>query len=180
MNLDGEIISTFGHYDPFLNEDNVYSLLSYFYLDGERSIIYTVLESSYKIYTYDLKNQTYLNEFGIEFPSFSLPKQEISSQLSIPEINRRSIGNTVTNSIHAAESYFIQHVQVLTKEWFNNVNYEDKDNFLVLYDLESKSFLGEIHTDHTLGAVHNNQLYMIESFDPDNYTIGIYELAEKK
>ncbi|MDR9419070.1 6-bladed beta-propeller [Gracilimonas sp.] len=179
MNYDGSIIKTFGKYDPFVNEDLQYSMNNKFSI-SEDGIVYTILRSSYKIRLFDLQGQNYLGSFGIEFPSFSLPQKEILGQLSIPEINKRSIGTTTTNSIHSTENYFIQHVQVLTKEWFENVNYEDKDNLLVLYDMETKEFMREIHTPHTLGAVYENQLYMIEDFNPDNYTIGIYELVEKE
>ncbi len=180
MNLNGEIVATFGSYDAFVNEDNQYSLISKFDIDSNGKIIYTVLKSSYKINSYHLRDQVFKGEFGIQFPSFSMPGKKIPAQLSIPEINKRSTGITTTSSIHATEKYFIQNIQVLTKEWFETVNYADKGNFLVLYDMKTKAFLGEIHIPHTLGAVHDDQLYMIEDFNPDNYTIGIYELVEKK
>ncbi|MDR9419071.1 hypothetical protein [Gracilimonas sp.] len=46
--------------------------------------------------------------------------------------------------------------------------------------METKEFLGEIHTPYTLGTVHKNQLYMIEDFNPDNFILGIYELVENE
>lgn len=179
MDLDGKFSDVFGNIDPFLNDDNQYVLDNVFDITSN-GIIHTNLTSSFRIQSYDINKGNYIGIFGVRFPSFSLPRQEVSLELSIPEINERMTGSSVTNSIHSTEEYFIQHVQVLTKEWFENVNYEDKDNFLVIYDMQTKEFLGEIHTDHTLGAVHKNKLYMIEDFNPDNYTIGIYELVESE
>lgn len=179
LDLNGNFIKTFGKYDPFLAIDNQYMLNNNFDITNA-GIIYTNLSSSYNIRYYDLNEYNYLGTFGVQFPSFSLPKKDVKLNLPISEINKRMTGTSVTYSIHSTEEHFIQHVQVLTKEWFENVNNEDKDNLLVLYDMETKEFLREIHTPYTLGAVYENQLYMIEDYNPDNYTIGVYELVEKE
>ena len=179
LDLNGNFIKTFGKYDPFLGIDNQYMLDNNFDITNT-GIIYTNLSSSYNIRYYDLNDYSYLGSFGVQFPSFSLPKKEVKLNLPISEINKRMTGTSTTYSIHSTENYFVQHVQVLTEEWFENVNNEDKDNLLVLYDMETKELLGEIHTSYTLGTVHKNQLYMIEDFNPDNYTIGIYELVTKE
>ncbi|MEX0722587.1 MAG: hypothetical protein WD053_01850 [Gracilimonas sp.] len=178
MDLDGNFVDSFGSFDPFLNEDKQYLMENMFEI-SESGIIYTNLSSSYRINSYQINNNSYIESFGTEYPSFSLPQKDVKFNLSIPEINNRMTGVSLTNSIHSTSDYFIKHVQILTEEWFKNVNSEDKYNFLVIYDLETKEFLGEINIHGTLGAVHENQLYIIEDFNPDNYTVGIYELVEK-
>lgn len=179
MDLDGNFVDTFGSFDPFLNDDKQYMMENMFEI-SDNGIIYTNLSSSYRINSYRLNDNNHIESFGTKYPSFSLPQEDVKLNLPIPEINRRMTGVTVTNSIHSTSNYFIQHVQFLTEKWFKNVNFEDKYNLLVLYDIGTKEFIGEIHINGTLGEVHENQLYMIEDFNPDNYTIGVYELVDRE
>ncbi|MDR9419072.1 hypothetical protein [Gracilimonas sp.] len=131
LDLNGNFTKTFGKYDPFLSTDNQYMLDSNFDITNA-GIIYTNLSSSYGIRYYDLNDYSYLGSFGVQFPSFSLPKKEVKLNLPISEITKRMTGASTTYSIHSTENYFVQHVQVLTEEWFENVNNENKENLLVL------------------------------------------------
>lgn len=178
FNYNGQLDTLYGQFDPFINEDKNYKFSNRL-LITEEEVIYSNLQTSPFIFEYNLtKNELY--QFGIRSPSFRLPNKEIAPGLPIPEISKRAVGTSYVIGLYEVGSSLIQHYQSMTEEWFETVDYSEKKNFLVVYDREDREYKGELSTPHTLASVSENKLYFIEDFNPDNYTLGIYELVENE
>lgn len=180
INLDGKVDSVFGSFDSFAEEDRHYTHFTNIAIDEEKDVVYTNLSTSPYIQAFDLSDFKKTEYFGIVSKSHSLPTKEIHPTLPVSEIKRRSVNQTSNVGLYVTDHFIIQHMQILTKEWIDLNDYSAKENILVLYDKETYEFSKEIPVEHTLGAVKNNQLYFIEDFNPDNYTIGVYEITNEK
>lgn len=175
---EGTVDTVFGMHDNFTIDDNTYSAENNI-LITHNSIYTNSVGSPYlQIYNSNTFQQT--DYFGEKSASFSIPEKEVHGRLPISEVIKRSTGSSVTTGLYSTEHFIILHMQILTEEFFETTDFSSKKNILVLYDIKTKKFIKEIPVPHTLGAVNNNKLYFIEDFNPDNYTIGIYELIPKK
>jgi len=180
FNTDGKLDSLFGKHDPFTTDNNNFSIKSVISIDKERGVLYTNLKKSPFVQIYDMQTFERISYLGIETNNFRIPEKEIYMGLSIPEINKRSENVSSIVGIFTTECCVIQHMQVLTKEWFETVDFSKKENILILYNKETLEFIKEMPVDYILGTVSNNKLYFIEDLDPDNYTVGVYELVKSK
>lgn len=178
INTDGSVDTLFGKFDPFAREDNSYSFANVMAVDDQSGLVYTNLQFSPHIQVYNLESTEKVDYINADLQNFNLPEQEITPHLSIPEINKRSVNTTLVANVFLTEKYIVQHIQVLTDEWYKAADYSEKDNILAIYDRQNHHLVDELNTDYTLGAVQDNKLYFIEDFNPDNYTIGIYKLSE--
>ncbi|MDR9416640.1 MAG: 6-bladed beta-propeller [Gracilimonas sp.] len=175
----GRIDTLFGSFDSFIKQNNSYSFFNKMMIDTVQGTVYTNLVSSPFFQKFDLDTYERTQYLGEKFEKFRLPDREINANVSIQEINKRLENTTHVVSIYLINDYLVQHYQNLTKEWFQTTDYSMKENFLIVYERENYDLISEIDTDYTLGAVHDNKLYFIEDFNPDNYTIGIYELVNE-
>lgn len=178
VKYDGTIDIVFGYQDPFSEEDNNYSTYNNILIEGET--IFTSLSTSPYVQAYDINTYQKVGYFGEPSTSFAIPEKEIHARLPIPEINKRATNSSAMTGFYSTEHHIVLHMQILTAEFFETIDFSKKENILVVYDKETKEFIKEIPVPHTLGAVHNNNLYFIEDFNPDNYTIGIYELTNEE
>lgn len=178
VTTDGIVDTLFGTFDPFAKEDNSYVFFNELTIDHHSGLVYTNLRMSPNIQVFDPETKNRVDYISADLKSFVLPDQEITPHLSIPEINKRSVNTTLVANVFLTEKYIVQHIQVLTDEWYKTADYSEKDNILAIYDRQNHHLVDELNTDYTLGAVQDNKLYFIEDFNPDNYTIGIYKLSE--
>ena len=51
-----------------------------------------------------------------------------------------------------------------------------KEHVLVVYSKQGE-LLAETKLDHVLADIIDDELHIIENYDPDNYTIGVYEFS---
>lgn len=180
VDYSGVVDTVFGMHDPFAQEDNHYSFQNRIAWGKNENQIFTNLTSSPYIQMYDGNNYQQIDYFGESTKSFSLPGKEIHPSLPILEVIERSTNTSANLGLYLTEEFVIQHMQILTEEWFEMTDFSLKENILVIYDKKTREFVQELSVEHTLGAVQNNQLYFIEDFNPDNYTIGVYELKSEK
>lgn len=173
----GSLDTLFGEYDKFIEIDNHYSQTHNYVIDESRDRLYINLNTSPYIQEYDLKSLNRIDYFGNITPSFSIPEKEISPYLSVNEISKRAVGRSAGRGIYVTDEYIILHYQVLTEEWFETTDFSKKRNVLIVYNKENKQLLGELKVKHTLAASAQNYLYFIEDFNPDNYTLGVYEIV---
>ncbi|MDZ7807114.1 MAG: 6-bladed beta-propeller [Gracilimonas sp.] len=178
LTYDGRIDTVFGMHDEFTLKDNSYSAENTVLVDS--NYIYTSSVGSPYIQMYSRETLQRVDYFGEYTKSFSIPEKEVHANLPISEINKRSSGSSVMAGIYGTEQFIVLHMQILTSEFFETIDFSKKENILILYDRETKEFIKEIPVSHTLAAAHNDKLYLIEDFNPDNYTIGIYELSMKE
>lgn len=178
VDYDGKIDTVFGMHDTFTKEDNTYSAENNIFSISNNIFTNSIGSPYIQVYNSDTFQQA--GYFGENSASFSIPEKEIHSNLPISEINKRSAGSSVMTGLYSTDHFIVLQMQILTEEFFESTDFSKKKNILIIYDRETKEFIKEIPVPHTLASVHKNELYLIEDFNPDNYTIGIYELTYKK
>lgn len=178
VGYDGTVDTVFGKHDIFTTEDNSYSAENTLFNSSDT--VYASSVGSPYIQVYDSRTFQQTNYFGEKSASFSIPEKEVHAGLPISEINKRYSGSSVLLGVYGTNRFIVSHMQILTEEFFEATDFSKKKNILVIYDRQTKELIKEIPVSHTLGAVHDNKLYFIEDFNPDNYTIGIYEFTNQE
>lgn len=179
INIDGSLNTVFGRFDSFSKQDNQLAFNTLIALDEKNDLAYSNLQTSPYFQVYDLASKKRILYGGHQTKSFNIPSKEINPHMPLSKKFELSENTSGIMHIFLTDHYFVQHMQILTEEWFKTVDYTKKKNVLVVYDRETNEFVEEIPVKHTLCAVQNNKLYLIEDFAPDNYTIGIYELVSE-
>lgn len=178
IDTNGSLDKVFGKFDPFSQKDNKLTFNTVSSLDDRSGLLYTNLQTSPYVYVYSLETQKLVEKGGIQTENFKLPKKEITAYQPISQKFKLATNTSAIAHIFNTDRYVIQHMQILTNEWFKSMDYSAKKNFLNFYDKENLDFLKEIPVSFTPIGEHNNAIYVIEEFNPDNYTIGVYEIIE--
>ena len=176
----GNVDKVFGQFDPFSEKDKKLTFNTVSTLDKESDLFYTNLQTSPYIYVYDLVKQKLVDKGGIQTENFKLPEKEITAYLPISQKFELATNTSAIAHIFNTDQYVIQHMQVLTNEWFKSMDYAAKKNFLNIYNKETLDFIQEIPVSFTPIGEQNNKLYVIKDFNPDNYIIGVYEIVAKQ
>lgn len=179
INLDGKVDTLFGRHDEYTAKDNHYVFKNILTIDNKKERIYVALPTSPFIQEYDLKDYSLIKYFGEKTESHRIPENEITRYLPISEVQKRANNTSSNFSIHTTTDYIILHRQILTSEWMETSFIDEKENIILIYNKSNYELEAEMKTNHLLGAVRNNKLYFIEDFNPDHYTIGIYELIKE-
>lgn len=178
INDDGSTDTAFGKFDPFSKQDHRETFVSLLALDEENNVAYTNLQSSPYFQIYDMEHFERILYGGKITESFNKPSQEVTPQTSLSKIMLLVEDTSVFAHIFLTDEYFIQHMQILTKEWFETSDYTAKGNVLVFYDRETNEFIKEIKLEGiTPLAAQKGKIYAVENFNPDQFTIGIYEIS---
>lgn len=180
FDIDGKVDSLFGFLDPFSSKANSYDYITKITIDKNEKRMYSNLRTSPYIQVYDLENFQKLDYFGIKSKNFKLPDKHITRQMPLDLKLKYWAGTSSVYRIYTTNDYVIQHMQILTKDFLDLGDYNQKENYLVIYDKYTYEFVTEIPVQSTLGAVQENKLYFVENFDPDSYTIAIYEISNAK
>lgn len=180
INSDGSTEKVFAKVDPFSKEDNRETFTSLIVADEDKDFVYTNLQTSPYFQIFNLASFDREYYGGKKTENFKLPKKEVSPQISISKIMELTRGTSSFAQIFLTDEYFIQHMQIMTAEWFETSEYEAKQNVLVFYERNNHKFVKElILKDKTPVAVYDDQVYMVENFNPDQFTIGIHEIVNK-
>lgn len=178
MNMDGTIDTLFGTHDPFTQEDNQFSFFSEIAYDENRNELIINLESSPYYQVFDMNNFEQMAYAGGPTESYSKPDSEIDMYAPISVKFKKLTDTSGMAHVFFTDRYIIQHMQILTAEWFETTDQTTKDNILVIYNRETHEFIQEIPTESILVGAKENQLYFLEDLNPDNYTLGVYEIVE--
>lgn len=178
VNKNGIPIKTIGTQDPFTSKDNRTSFFSEMALDSVNDLAYSNLQSSPYYQIHDLRSGEKVGMGGKVTKNFNLVEEEIKANSTIQTKKSGLEETSVNRRIFLTNEYVIQQRQTLTKEWFETSQYNSKKNYLVFYSKETNEFLGEISVPFTPIGEHGSKLYLVEDFNPDNYKIGIFEIAE--
>lgn len=180
INDDGSTDAVFGKFDRFSKQDHRETFVSLLAVDEDNNVAYTNLQSSPYFQIYDLESFERILYGGEMTEAFNKPSQVVTPQTSLSKIMLLVENTSVFAHIFLTDEYFIQHMQILTKEWFDTSDYTAKENILVFYDRETNEFIKEVKVDGiTPLAIQNGKMYAVENFDPDHFTIGIYEINTK-
>lgn len=173
---DGSLIEVFGKYDVSLKESNSYSIFPITHLDSKEREIFTMHTNDFRIQVYDIDNKERIAWFGRKTSNFNQSEEDISSQLSHSEIQEKSLDLSFSIGLYTSPEFIFAHYENLTESFYQTNNENEKEQYISVYDRQSLDSYGEITLPYVVGNVVDNTFYLIEDDDPDNYTIGIYEI----
>lgn len=177
-NLDGELVDTVGRYDPSVRESKKYLIFPVMEVDFEKGLLASVQFSGYRIQIYDLTTKERVAWFGRKTTHFKEPEEYISPRLPRHEINEKSVGTSSVAGVYFLSDYVILYFENLTDSFFETSDFNEKEPYMVVYNRGTHECYGEIALPYILGNISDDRLYSIENDNPENYTIGIYELKE--
>lgn len=179
-NYEGELIDTIGKYDPFVKEAKSYLIFPIIDIDFENKFLISAQGSGFQMQMYNLISQSRVAWFGRKTSHYKVSDEYISPTLPRHKIKEKSLETSFPVSVHLLSDYIVFCFENVTESFFKTNNFNDKKAFISVYDTESYDFYTEIALPYILGNVAGNKFYLIEDDNPDNYTIGVYELKEKR
>jgi hypothetical protein len=172
----GILIESFGRYDPFLKNPKSYLVFPHVDADLENNQFLSSHPDRYSLQLYNLETQERIAWFGMQSENFNQTDSYIDAQQSHQKIDRQARDLSWTSGVYFLPEYFLHYFVILTEEFQQTRDHNDKIHYINLYDRNSYNSYGELELPYTLGSVVGNKLYLIEDDNPDNYTIGIYEI----
>lgn len=172
----GTLIESFGRYDPFLKNPKSYLVFPHVDADLENNLFLSSHPDRYSLQLYNLETQERISWFGTQSENFNQTDNYIDAQQSHQAISAQARDLSWTSGVYITPNYFLHYFVILTEEFQQTRDHNDKIHYINLYDKESYNSYGEIELPYFLGNVIGDKLYLIENDDPDNYTIGIYEI----
>ncbi|HLR77117.1 MAG TPA: 6-bladed beta-propeller [Balneolaceae bacterium] len=173
---DGELLKTFGKYDPYVSQATMYTAQPIYDIDFQKNKIYSTHMNSYRMQVYNLNNSNRMAYFGHRSTHFKEVEEEVSPFAPRSEIRKMGLQQSFTKGLYLTDRYVLLCFYNLTEKYYQTRSPQGKDFFISIYDRKSFNFIGEISLPYALGAVQNNKLYLVEDNNPDNYTIGVYEI----
>lgn len=174
--LSGEFIDLIGRSDPSIEDSNHYLAGNHFAVDTDEDILISSLETTYRLQMFNTQDPDFYEYFGRMPSHWNLLEEEIDPFLPRQEIIEKTVGTSYSLGVFLTNHYILLHSQNTTDLWFQTSDYSEKLNFLTVYDRKSREYIGSIELSGMLGSVYNEQLYIIEDFDPDNFLISRHEM----
>jgi len=178
MNMDGSLDTLFGTHDPFTKVDNQFSFFSEIAYDVRNNELITNLESSPYYQVFDMETLEQVAYGGGPSESYAKPDSDVDMYAPISVKFKKLTDTSGMAHIFFTDRYIIQHMQILTEEWFKTTDQNAKKNILILHDRDTHQFIQEIPIESIIVGAQDNRLYFFEDLNPDNYTIGVYEIIE--
>lgn len=172
----GEKVKFIGQYDPYIFDNNFYGDLPLFDIVFEEDKIYSTHKNSYRIQVFNVDNNKKLDYFGRKSSSYKEADQNIETHFPMEKIEELSLTQSFPNGLFVTDNYILHYFQNATEEWFETKDPLTKEHYLSIYNRDNHAFVKELKSDYQLLEVQDNKLYLLEDTNPDNYTIGIYEL----
>jgi len=173
----GELLDLAGRYDPVIETSNDQHHYQHFTLDENAELLYTSSNKFPSVQVFDLKSGNRVDYFkAAQIKQWKELKEKVKATMPRDEIRRIVTGTSYINGIEVTDRFILQSFQTLNNEWWQTKDFLAKDNFLSVYDKSGNTYYGTIPINGVVGDVHDNQLYIIEDTNPDNYTIGVYEI----
>lgn len=177
---EGRLVDTIGTYDPTVKQTKSYNLFSIINADFNDNRLISSQYYNFRIQIFDLKTYERLAWFGRKTPNFKVGDEYISPSLPIEKIQEKAVGRSSAVSVHPLSDYIVLYFETLTESFFKTENFNDKQPYIVIYDNRTYACYGEVALPFALGNVADDKFYLIEDDNPDNYTVGIYELVEEE
>jgi len=169
------IIKVFGVMDKIFGELKNYFINPMITISKE-GYIYHTQAPTYRIYKYDIDGN-HLITFGIK-GKFRIIDKDIPSNLSIPEIIKRSLEFSVSDAIFSSpKGYVLYQFLDRTENLYETRNLLDNNYYLKVYDVNGNYISSDVKLPGWLISVDDDgNLYIYEKDEPGNRTIGVYEL----
>ncbi|MFU8811687.1 MAG: hypothetical protein ACNA78_01900, partial [Balneolaceae bacterium] len=177
--LDGQFIKSFGQYDPSIRESKKYLVFPVIDVNVEQQVLASIQMSGYRIQLYDLQTGERLGWFGTKPAHFTEPESPIRAHDSRQQIIEKSIGTSSAIGTFITSDYVLLNFENVTTSFFQTNDFNDKEPYIAVYDIETFDLVGEIRLPYILSHVANDRLYLRKDDNPDNYTISVYELSSE-
>ena len=172
----GTLLESFGRYDPFLKDPKSYLVFPHVDADLENNQFLSSHPDRYSLQLHNLETRERIAWFGVQTENFNQTDSYIRSQQSHQKIDEQARNLSWTSGVYILPEYFLHYFVILTEEFQQTRDHNEKIHYVTLYDRNSYDSYGEFELPYSLGGVVGNKLYLIEDDNPDNYTIGIYEI----
>jgi hypothetical protein len=171
---DGKFLYTLGTFGDPVKKPDTYNVRAILDFDFEKEKMLASFSTSYKLGEYDLQNSTHQN-FGVVSPNFMIPDEKTRVNDSFNQILEKGLRRSSPMAAFITDEHYIFHYQNLSQEWYDTRDPNTKDHYLVIYDRISKEYMGELQLPFALGNISKNgNIRLIESIDPDQFTISAY------
>ncbi len=168
--------SYFGNYDPYLLNIKSRYNRPLLVKDPDSNRIYMSHQNSYRIQAFDMDTNERSAYFGVLTNNFGEGLNETNRNNNRRENYLEKIDESSTDLIFVTDKYVgISYING-TESWFDSKDLSDLRYFISIYDKNSNDFVKELQSQNRLIKVHKNQFYFIESENPLNFKIGVYEL----
>ena len=176
FNYEGSLIEIIGQYDSDLRDGRFYSPFPLIAVDFNKDLLFSSHTNDYRIQVTNLNNGERVSHFGIKSENFRKAEDNISQFQAQQEIQEQSIGLSFVGDIYLTENYVLLHFENVTEEFYQTRDHNEKNHFLKVYDRKTHEFYNELELPYIIGSVADNDIYLIEDDNPENYTIGVYEI----
>ena len=164
-----------GGWDPFYKESATilqHPLITY---DRESNHTWIVHRTSPSIRVID-HSLNEVHKISHHSPNFLQADQDILMEFSVEERQQALSRTSLLMQPYLTDRYFIHYFINQTEEVFQTLDSSDAGLFVAVYDRFTYEYLGEIEIPGVLTGVIDNQLMVLLDEDPDNFTIGLYEI----
>lgn len=173
---DGKFLDSFGTYDPHLENPNSYLVFPIMDADLQKNQILSGHPDQYSMQLYDLGKKDRLAWFGLKTENFNQSEEYIDAQQSHQAIRLQAKDLSWTSGVYFLSDYLLNFFVILTEDFQQTRDHNEKIHYITLYDRNTYDSYGEIELPYYLGSVIEDQLYLIEDDNPEQYTIGVYEI----
>ena len=176
MNMDGSVSQLFGHYDDIISQS---SSTIYKYPNiviGPDSLMFVTHRSYHGVNVFDIHSKQHLHRFEVTVPQFKSEKEAEVVYVSDPRSvrNKKNLTRSFVGDSFVDGQYFYFYFFNFTDEFWKTKDPNVKDHYVAVYDIANNyRHIGTIELDKEPFLIENNQLYLKENDDPDNYTISI-------
>jgi len=172
----GELVEVFGSYHPSLIKTS--RLYNYANLlqrkDGD---FYTTHRTSFQIQRFSGKTGELVSSFGVKSPYFKISKERPRVTDTREVKNKMNTAFSFVDDAFVSKTYLAFHFFNFTTEYWLSRNPNEKENYFQIYDL-SDNYIGDIVLPfYPLSMDDDSKIYLLEDDNPDNYTIGVYEMV---
>lgn len=165
----------FGQYDEYLDE--ILPSTSRPVIHEEGTKIYTSHSNSYRIQVFDKNTGERSQYFGFKSKHFGDLEEQIDPSEPLEQRFKKGFEESSTRMLHTDNRYLYLFFINGSEEWLAGKDLQTLNYFLMIYDKTSGHFLGEIQLPHRLSYALGNAFYLLEDENPEQYTIGVYEVV---
>lgn len=176
----GNFLGFIGRYDKGIKDSNFYGHGVVFGINFDTGKLYSTHMDMNSIQVYDIKSGERENYFIYDETHFQSSKREIRVNMNPGVRNELLATQSITRGLISTDTHLLHTYQNSSVDWYTTRDPDELTNYLTIYDGSRNNFLDEIEIPGNLAGSFNNQLFVIEDTNPDNFTFGVYELSTQQ
>jgi len=174
-----QLVDLFGSYDPEIISTTFLYKFPMLILDTNYDNIYSTHRTHPFVLSYDLSENTTFDRFGIISSSFLVSENEATPNDPVHIRRQKNLSQSFVEESFVSEQYFFLQHSTYSED---TITYGDtflRQSFLNVFEKnEPYRFLGEIELNSIpIYITSKNQIYVLKDNDPDNFTVGLYEIT---